>query len=170
MLDALLDGERDPETLAGRMQPQRQTLLQQMLAPIDFLEASLAHRQGEIEGMLQPFEEALTLAQTLPGVGPIAAAGLIAEIGVDMSVFPTQQHLASWAGVCPGNKQSGGKWRQAPTGADETGESPPQSVLVPGFAGDYPVPRTTIWSRSTTAWRAGVARAERFSRWSITSS
>jgi transposase len=72
-----------------------------MLAPIDFLEASLAHLQEEIEGMLQPFEEAITLAQTLPGVGPVAAAVLIAEIGIDMSAFPTHQHLASWAGVCP---------------------------------------------------------------------
>jgi transposase len=134
MLDALGDGEHDPAALAalargrlraklpelrlalaGRMQPQHRTLLRQMLAHIDFLEASLAHLQGEIEGMLQPFEEAITLAQTLPGVGPVAAAGLIAEIGVDRSVFPTHQHLASWAGVCPGNKQSGGKRRQERT-------------------------------------------------------
>jgi len=134
MLDALVGGESDPEALAslargrlraklpelrlaltGRVQPQQQTLLQQMLAHIDFLEASLAHLQGEIDGMLQPFEEAITLAQTLPGVGPVAAAGPIAEIGIDMSAFPTHQHLASWAGVCPGNKQSGGKRRQERT-------------------------------------------------------
>jgi transposase len=51
----------------------------------------------------------VALAQTLPGVGETAANALIAEMGTDMSRFPTHKHLASWAGVCPGNKQSGGK-------------------------------------------------------------
>lgn len=90
-------------------------LARQMLAHLDFLEASLAAVQAEIEGHLVPVEQAVALAQTRPGVGAVAAAGLIAELGPDMRVFPSHQHLASWAGVCPGNKQSGGKQFQART-------------------------------------------------------
>jgi transposase len=132
MLDALLAGQTDPAALAelargrlraklpalrlalaGRLQPHQCVLLQQMLAHVDFLETSLAQLQVEIDRHLVPCAEAMALAQTLPGVGPTAAAGLIAELGTDMGVFPSHRHLASWAGVCPGNKQSGGKRLQA---------------------------------------------------------
>jgi transposase len=134
MLDGLVAGDHDPEALAelargrlraklpalrqaleGRLQPHHRLLLRQMLAHLDFLEASLAEVQAEIERHLAPFEEAVALAQTLPGVRAVAAAGLIAELGVDMRVFPSAKHLASWAGVCPGNRQSGGKHFQART-------------------------------------------------------
>jgi transposase len=132
MLDALLAGQTDPAALAelargrlraklpalrlalaGRLQPHQCVLLQQMLAHVDFLETSLAQLQVEIDRHLVPCAEAMALAQTLPGVGPTAAAGLIAELGTDMGIFPSHRHLASWAGVCPGNKQSGGKRLQA---------------------------------------------------------
>ncbi|GAC1458953.1 MAG: IS110 family transposase [Ktedonobacterales bacterium] len=103
------------QALEGHLQPHHQLLLQQMLAHLDFLEASLATVQVEIEQQLAPFEAAVALAQTLPGVGAVAAVGLIAELGPDMRVFPSHKHLASWAGVCPGNKQSGGKQFQART-------------------------------------------------------
>jgi transposase len=83
--------------------------LRVLLAHIEFLEGALAELHGEIERLLGPFEEAVALAQTLPGVGETAAVALIAELGTDMDRFPTHRHLASWAGVCPGNKQSGGK-------------------------------------------------------------
>ncbi len=71
--------------------------------------------QEEIERALAPFAEALALLDGIPGVGPTAAAALVAEIGVDASRFPSAKHLASWAGGCPGNKQSGGKRLTAPT-------------------------------------------------------
>ena len=58
---------------------------------------------------MQPYEQARRLLQTIPGIGAAAAAAIISEIGVDMSRFPSAKHLASWAGVCPGNNQSGGK-------------------------------------------------------------
>lgn len=134
MLHGLVAGDHDPEALAelaqgrlraklpalrqaleGQLQPHHRMLLRQMLAHLDFLEASLAEVQAEIERHLVPFEQAVALAQTLPGVGAVAAAGLIAELGPDMRVFPSAKHLASWAGVCPGNKQSGGKQFQART-------------------------------------------------------
>jgi len=60
---------------------------------------------------MPPFEWAATLLMAMPGVDRTAACGLIAEIGVDMSRFPTSRHLASWAGLCPGNNTSAGKSR-----------------------------------------------------------
>lgn len=128
MLEALLGGEQDPTILAelargrlraklpqlrqaldGRVRPHHRAVLRHLLAHLDFLEASLAQLQQEIEEVLAPFTEAVALAETLPGVAHTAAVGLIAEIGTDMTRFPSAHHLASWAGVCPGNRQSGGK-------------------------------------------------------------
>ena len=128
MLEARLGGEQDPTALAelargrlraklaelrkaleGRVRPVQLVQLRVLLAHIDFLESALAELQEESARLLGPFAEAVALAQTLPGVGETAASALIAEVGPDMSRFPTHKHLASWAGVCPGNKQSGGK-------------------------------------------------------------
>ena len=128
MLEALLGGESDPAVLAelargrmrsklpqlrqaleGRLLAHHRLLLQQLLAHIDFLEQSLAIVQAEIERCLAPFGQAVALAQTLPGIAETAATAIIAELGTDMSRFASDKHLASWAGVCPGNKQSGGK-------------------------------------------------------------
>ncbi|HLW01948.1 MAG TPA: IS110 family transposase [Ktedonobacterales bacterium] len=128
MLAALTGGEQDAETLAelargrlraklpqlrtaleGRMQPHQRFLLQQLMAHIDFLEASLAEVQREIEQQLRPFEEAIDLLTSVPAIQAGAAATILAEIGADMRAFPSHKHLASWAGLCPGNKQSAGK-------------------------------------------------------------
>lgn len=128
MIEALVQGTTDVEVLAdlargslrkkipqlqtaleGRLQVHHQLLLRYLLAHIDFLEATLAHLQQAIEDHLRPFEEAMDLVQSIPGIQATAAATIVAEIGVDMSRFPSHKHLASWAGVCPGNKQSGGK-------------------------------------------------------------
>jgi len=124
MLAALLDGQEDPEVLAelargrlraklpelrralaGRVQAHHRILL----AHIDYLEGAIADLQLEIERALAPYDEAVALLQTIPGVGPVPAAAIVAEIGVDMGRFPSGRHLASWAGVCPGNRQSGSK-------------------------------------------------------------
>jgi transposase len=128
MLEALLGGEADPAVLAelargklraklpelrralvGRVKPHHLVLIEQILAHIDFLEQAIAHLHEEIERHVPPFAEAMTLLQTLPGIKEVAAAAIVAEVGPDMSRFPSAKHLASWAGVCPGNKQSGGK-------------------------------------------------------------
>jgi transposase len=84
-------------------------LLARLLAHIDFLEERIAHLQEEIEHALAPFTTATELLQTLPGVGAVVAAALVAELGTDPARFPSAKHLASWAGGCPGNKQSAGK-------------------------------------------------------------
>jgi transposase len=128
MLNALLSGESDPLVLAelargrlraklpelrlaldGRLRPHQTFLIQQILAHIDFLEQSLEALQSEIDERLAPFKEVTTLLDSLPVIMDVAKAVLIAEIGVDMSRFKTAKHLASWAGVCPGNRVSGGK-------------------------------------------------------------
>jgi transposase len=80
-----------------------------MLAHIDFLEQQNQLIDDEISTRVVDYEPVLELVQTIPGVGRKVAITLIAEIGTDMSVFPSAAHLASWAGICPGNNASGGK-------------------------------------------------------------
>jgi transposase len=128
MLEAVVGGEQDAEVLAelargklraklpalrqaldGRIQSHHRFLLERILAHIDFLEESIAHVQQEVAQRLGPYEEAMTLLLSIPGIQEVTAAAIISEIGVDMERFPSAKHLASWAGVCPGNKQSGGK-------------------------------------------------------------
>ena len=146
MLDALIAGTNDAEALAelargrlraklpdlrkaldGRTQPHHRFLLERILAHIDFLEASLQEIQQQIEERLRPFEEAMTLLMSIPGIQEIAAAAILAEIGTDMSRFPSAKHLASWAGVCPGHNMSGGKNR---SGATRPGNPHLKSVLA----------------------------------------
>jgi transposase len=134
MLEALVEGQQDAEALAelargrlraklpalrqaleGRMQPHQQFLISCILAHIDFLEESLAKVQREIEARLAPFAEAITLLESLPVQLEAGAASVIAEIGVDMTRFPSAKHLASWAGVCPGNRVSAGKQKSGKT-------------------------------------------------------
>lgn len=137
MLDAMLGGERDPEVLAdlaraslrgklpalrlaleGRVDRHHLLLIERILAHIDFIEESV-WRVQEVDRCLIPMGEAVELLQTIPGVGQVAAATIVAEIGTDMSRFPSSKHLASWAGVCPGNRESAGKRLSGkPTGGD----------------------------------------------------
>ena len=128
MLEALIAGEQDPARLSelargrlrskrpalqlaldGRLLGQHRTLLQHLLAHIDFLDQSIAELEAEIDRCLAPFGQAVALAQTIPGIAETAATAMIAELGTDMTRFASAKHLASWAGVCPGNKQSGAK-------------------------------------------------------------
>jgi transposase len=128
MLEALIAGEQDPARLSelargrmrskrpelqraldGRLLGQHRILLQHLLAHIDFLDQSIAELEAEIERCLAPFGQAVALAQTLPGIAETAATAIIAELGTDMSRFASDKHVSSWAGVCPGNQQSGGK-------------------------------------------------------------
>lgn len=97
------------QALEGRVQPHHRFLISQILTHIDFLEEAIEQVQAEIDQRLRASKEAMELLQTIPSIKPLAAATIIAEIGTDMSCFPSAKHLASWAGVCPGNKQSGGK-------------------------------------------------------------
>jgi transposase len=128
MREALVGGEQDPVALAdlargrlraklpqlrqaweGRVRPVHLVQLRLLLDHSAFLAGALAELQQESEARRGPFAEAVARAQTIPGVAQTAVIALVAEIGTDLSRFPSAKHLASWAGVCPGNKQRGGK-------------------------------------------------------------
>jgi transposase len=135
MLEAMLAGQSDPAALAelakGRMRskiPQlidalrgnfridhHGVLVAQILAQVDFLDRQLADIDEHIAAFVTDLEPVIERVQTIPGVARKCAIGMIAEIGVDMTVFPTAAHLASWAGICPGNNASGGKARSGHT-------------------------------------------------------
>jgi transposase len=90
-------------------------LIGAILAHLDFLDEQIERLSDAIEEQLRPFEPAVGLLCTIPGIETRTAQNILAEIGTDMSVFPTAGHLASWAGVCPGNNQSAGKRRSGRT-------------------------------------------------------
>jgi transposase len=134
MLEALIHGQASPDQMAdlakgrlrdkrvaltkaleGRVQPHHRFVLTELLCQIDSLEETIARFDGQIETVCRPFEEAVALLDTIPGVGRETAEIIVAEIGADMSRFPTAGHLAAWAGVAPGNNESAGKRRSART-------------------------------------------------------
>src|SRR5258707_10991492 len=101
--------------LAGQFSAHHRFLIAQQLAHIDFLDASLERLSAEIAERVRPFDAARERLQTIPGVGRRTAEGLVAEIGTDLTRFPSAGHLASWAGLCPGNDESAGKRRSGRT-------------------------------------------------------
>lgn len=134
MLEAMLAGVSDAETLAqlarkrlraklpalrealeGQVEATHRQVLRQLLTLLDFLQGQIESLTSDIQAHLPAYETSLSRLQQIPGVGQQAAVAILAEIGSDMSRFPSAKHLASWAGVAPGNKQSGGKRKAAPT-------------------------------------------------------
>ncbi|MGH8984809.1 MAG: IS110 family transposase [Acidimicrobiia bacterium] len=130
MIEALIAGERDPEALADlaltRMRPKIGELREALTGRFDDHHALLARMHldhideltriegrldDEVDRLMSPFDEAATRLLTIPGIGKRVAEVVIAEIGIDMSRFPTAAHLASWAGLCPGNHESAHKRR-----------------------------------------------------------
>jgi transposase len=128
MMAALIAGERDPKTLAqlarsrmrtkldrleeafnGRFDDHHRFLLSRMLDRVDGITDDIAAVDEQIEANLAPFAAAAARLDEVPGIGPVAAAIIIAEIGVDMSRFPTAGHLCSWAKFSPGIKSSAGR-------------------------------------------------------------
>jgi transposase len=128
ILEALVGGEETPEVLAdlakgrlrakreallqalaGRFRPHQRFLLAQQLAHIDYLDEAIGTVSAEIAERLGPFEEALARLDSIPGIGRQTAEVLLAEVGLDLTRFPTAGNLASWAGLCPGNNESAGK-------------------------------------------------------------
>ncbi len=96
------------------MRPYHLVLIDRILAHVDFLEESIAALQQEVDRCLVLFAQAVALLTTIPGVNERAASTIVADAaqrapGTNMAQFPSAKHLASWAGVCPGNRESGGK-------------------------------------------------------------
>jgi transposase len=134
MLAALIDGTRDPDVLAdlalgklrlklpalrealqGRFDPVHAVIIGRILAHIDYLDEAIAEISTAIEAQIAPLAAAVDALCTIPGIQRRTAEVIIAETGGDMSAFPTAKHLASWAGVCPGNDESAGKRRSGKT-------------------------------------------------------
>jgi transposase len=128
MMAALIAGERDPKVLAqlarsrmrtkisrledafnGHFDAHHAFLLTRMLHRIDGIDADIAAVDAQIEAYLAPFASAAARLDAIPGIGPVAAAVILAEIGADMARFPTAGHLCSWAKFSPGINSSAGK-------------------------------------------------------------
>jgi transposase len=128
ILDALAAGATDPAALAelakgrlrqklpelqraltGRVGAHQRFLLAQQLAHLDDLDEALAALDAEVAARLRPFAAQVAQLDAIPGVGQRTAEVLLAEVGADVRRFPTAAHLASWAGMCPGNHESAGK-------------------------------------------------------------
>jgi transposase len=97
------------EAFTGHFTDHHAFLLATMLARVDSIDADIAQLDARIEEMIAPFAQAAARLDEIPGIGPVTAAVIIAEIGTDMTRFPTPGHLASWAKFAPGVKESAGK-------------------------------------------------------------
>jgi transposase len=128
ILAALLTGHADPQALAelakgrlrakreplahalaGRVKPHHRFVLTELLSQLDSLDETIARFDAQIQALCGPFDEAVELLDTIPGVARRTAEMLVAAIGTTMERFPSADHLASWAGVAPGNHESAGK-------------------------------------------------------------
>jgi transposase len=128
ILEALVQEQRDPAqlanlaigrlrdklpeleaALAGRVRAHHRFILAQHLAHLDFWDEQIERYSAELERLTHPFEDLVALLDTIPGVARTTAELILAEVGPDMSRFPSAAHLAAWAGLAPGNHQSGGK-------------------------------------------------------------
>jgi transposase len=149
MLAALVAGERDPKVLAqlartrlraklgplveaftGFFTDQHAFLLAKMLARVDALDADLAELEAKLAELIAPFTDAVDRLDEVPGLGQTAARLLLAELGTDMTRFPTAGHLVSWAKFAPGVKESAGKRK----GSGSTGHGNPYLARVLGEA------------------------------------
>ena len=134
MLTALVGGTTDPEALAelargrlrkklpalraalaGHFRAHHAFLIGHLLAHLDYLDEVIGSVSDQIAERIAPFTAELDRLDTIPGVDRRTAEVLIAELGVDMGVFPSARHVASWAGLCPGNNESAGKHKSGKT-------------------------------------------------------
>lgn len=133
LLEALLNGEKITEeaienmvrgkvknklpklvdALNGRIRKHHREMIRFSLSHLNFLESTISEVENQINQCLSPYNSEVELLDSIPGVNEKAAAVILAEIGTDMSVFPSDNNLSSWAGVSPGNNESAGKKKEA---------------------------------------------------------
>jgi len=173
ILQALCDGERDPEVLAdlavkklrrkipelrqavpGRFSEHHAILVRTILDHIDYLADVERQLDARVDELIAPFSWARDLLVTIPGIQARTAEIVIAEIGVDMDRFPTAAHLASWAGLCPGNNESAGKHR---SGKTRKGDPWLRSALAEAA---WSAARTKHTSLQARYWRISRHRGE----------
>lgn len=128
ILDAIVKGETNPQLMAelaskrlkdkreqliqaldGKVRPHQRFILAELLCNIDAIDETIERFNQQIKEYCSPFEQAVELLDTIPGVARPTAELIVGEIGTDMSRFPSAEHLAAWAGVAPGNCESAGK-------------------------------------------------------------
>jgi len=128
MLEAIIEGEQDPVKLAelakgtlrkkipqlrlaleGKITAHHRFMLRQWLDALDFTDGKIADLDQQIAEKARPFESTVQTWMQVPGLRRVNAFSLLAEIGADMKQFPTAAHLAAWAAICPGNRESAGK-------------------------------------------------------------
>jgi transposase len=176
MIRAIIDGQEDPERLAdlakrrlrgkipelkraldGRATEHHRFLLQMLLDQLESLEGLIARLDDRIHTAMKTWDEAAGRLRGIPGVGQRAAEVILAEVGPDMSVFPTAGHLSSWAGLCPGNNESAGKRR---TGKTTKGSQWLRATMVQvGWAASHT--KATMFSTCYHRWakRMGAKKA-----------
>jgi transposase len=186
MLRALIGGEQDPKKLAelaegrlraklpelklapeGHFTEHHRCLVEHLLGHLDDLERRVDEFSGWIAARLRPLLDAERLKRldAIPGVNRRTIENVVAEIGVDMSVFPDEGHLSSWAGISPGNEESAGNG----CGAERNGRTAGSGGRWSKRPGPPATPRTATWAPSTAGWRPAVGGSEPWSRWGTAS-
>jgi transposase len=141
LIDALIEGKEDLEkfinsvyhkklkaskadllkAVTGRVTDHHRFMLRKIKKHIEFLEQEIASIEVQMDEILVEDKKVIELLSTIPGVDKKAATKIVAEIGTDVEAFPSEKHLAKWAGICPGNNESGGKKKaQEPPTATST--------------------------------------------------
>jgi transposase len=174
MLEQLIQGQTDPATLAelakgrlrekrdllekaltGTFQPHHRFMLMQHLSHIDFLGEQMAKLDAELDEQMRPFQAALARWDQIPGINLRVAQVILAEVGADLKQFEDAEHLASWAGMCPGNHESGGKRK---SGRTRKGSVWLRRALWKRRMGPHG-PKTSTSKICTIGWPDGVARS-----------
>jgi transposase len=143
VIEALIAGETDPNALAalahrrikaspadleaalrGRVSDHHRFMLRLLLQHIDAIDAAITQIDQEVDAQIEPFRTTIQLLTTIPGINELSACVILAEIGRDMSRFPTAGHLISWAGLCPKNDESAGKRRSTGCAKGRRGSRP----------------------------------------------